>query len=76
MAFDRSRWAGAALKPHAGSSDKDITGHCVNTATLGWVGAPDERTPPLRVDDAVVALTDRCRSRTRNLAASDFTSAA
>ena len=50
------------------------TGHCVNTVTLAWVGAPNERTP-FRSHDAVVGFVDRGLSRTRNLAASNQTSA-
>ena len=34
-----------------------VTGHCVNTVTLGWVGAPNERTPP-RIQDTVVGFVD------------------
>ena len=35
----------------------------VNTATRGWVGAPNERAP-FRFHDAVVGFVDRCLSRT------------
>ena len=48
--------------------------YCVNTVTEGWVGAPNERTP-FRIHDAVVGSVGRCLSRTRNLAASNYTSA-
>ena len=48
------------------------TGHGVNTVTLRWVGAPNERTP-FRIHDAVVGFVDRCLSRTRNLAALNTT---
>ena len=44
-----------------------IIGRRLNTVTLGWVGAPNERTP-FRLDDAVVGFVDRCLPRTRNLA--------
>ena len=47
-----------------------ITGRYVNTATRGWVGAPNERVP-FRFHGAVVVFVDRCLSRTRNLAASN-----
>ena len=50
------------------------TGHGVKTVTLGWVGAPNERTL-FRIHDAVVGFVDRCLSRTRNLAASNQRSA-
>ena len=50
------------------------TGHGVKTMTLGWVGAPNERTP-FRIHDAIVGFVDRCLSRTRNLAASNQRSA-
>ena len=53
--------APAQRPPHA-------TGHCVDTVTLGGVGAPNERTP-FRIHGAVVGFVDRCLSRTRNLAA-------
>ena len=53
-----------------GQRPPHITGHRVNTVTLGWVGAPSERTP-FRVRDAVVGFDDRCLSRTRNLTASN-----
>ena len=46
-----------------------ITGRFLNTVTRGWVGAPNERAP-FRFHGAVVGFTDRCLSRTRNLAAS------
>ena len=37
------------------------TGHGVKTVALGWVGAPNERTP-FRIHDAVVGLSiDVCR---------------
>ena len=48
-----------------GQRPPHITGHCVNTVTLGWIGAPNERTPSI-VYDAVVGFVDRCLSRTRN----------
>ena len=51
-----------------------VTGYCVNTVTLGWVGAPNERTP-FKFHDAVVGFVDRCLSRTRKLAASNHTNA-
>ena len=45
-----------------------ITGRFVNTATRGWVGAPNERAP--FGNDC--GFVDRCRlSRTRNLASSN-----
>ena len=47
-----------------------VTGRFVNTVTRGWVGAPNGRAP-FRFRDAVVGFIDRCRSRTRNLAASN-----
>ena len=47
-----------------------MTGLRVNSVTLGWVGAPNERTP-FRLHDAVVGFLDRCLSRTRDLAASN-----
>ena len=47
-----------------------ITGRDVNTVTIGWVGAPNERTS-FRIHGAVVGFVDRCLSRTRNLAASN-----
>ena len=46
-----------------------ITGRVVNTATRGWVGAPNERAA-FRFHDAVVGFVDPRLSRTRNLAAS------
>ena len=46
------------------------TGHGVKTVTLGWVGAPNERTP-FRIHDAVEGCVDRSLSRTRNLATSN-----
>ena len=52
-----------------GQHPPHITGHCVRTVTLGWVGAPNERTS-FKVHDAVVGFVDRCLTRTRNLAAS------
>ena len=45
-----------------------ITGRFVNTATRGWVRAPNERAP-FRFHGTVVGFVDRCLSRTRNLAA-------
>ena len=36
-----------------------ITGRFVNTATRGWVGAPNERAP-FRFYDAVIGFVDRC----------------
>ena len=47
-----------------------ITGRRVNTVTLEWVGAPNERAL-FRFLDAVVGFVDRCLSRTQNLAASN-----
>ena len=41
-----------------------ITGLRVNSVTLGWVGAPNERAP-LRVHDAIAVFADRCLTRTR-----------
>ena len=41
-----------------------ITGLRVNSVTLGWVGAPDER-PPFRFHDVIAILADRCLTRTR-----------
>ena len=55
------------LPPHS-------TGHGVKTVTLGWVGAPNERTP-FRIHGAVIDVVDRCPSRSRNLAASNQGSA-
>ena len=46
------------------------TGDGVKTVTLGWVGAPNERTQ-FRIQDAVVGFVNRCLSRIRNLAASN-----
>ena len=48
-----------------------ITGRFVNTVIRGWVGAPNERAP-FRFHGAVVVFVDRCLSRTRNLAASNY----
>ena len=48
-----------------------ITGSFVKTATRGWVEAPNERAPN-SLHGAVVSFVDRCLSRTRNLAASNF----
>ena len=48
-----------------------MTGCLVNAVTRGWVGAPNERTP-CRFHGAVVVFVDRCLSRTRNLAASNY----
>ena len=50
-----------------GQRPPHVTSHCVNTATLGWVGAPNERNP-LRVDDPVVGFVDRYLLRARNRA--------
>ena len=50
-----------------------ITGRFVNTVTRGWVGAPNEHAP-FRFHGAVVDFVDRCLSRTRNLAASNYLS--
>ena len=47
-----------------------ITGRRVNTVTLEWVGAPNERAL-FRFLDAVVGFVDRCLSRTQNLVASN-----
>ena len=52
-----------------GQHPPHITGRCVNTVILEWVGASDERAP-FRGHDAVVCFVNRCLSRTRNLAAS------
>ena len=52
-----------------GQLPQHITVQCVNTVTLGWVGAADERAP-FRLYDAVVCFVDRCLSRTRNLPSS------
>ena len=41
-----------------------ITGLRVNSVTLGWVGAPNERAP-LRVHDAIAVFSARCLTRTR-----------
>ena len=41
-----------------------ITGLRVNSVTLGWVGAPNERAP-LRVHDAIAVFAARCLTRTR-----------
>ena len=41
-----------------------ITGVRVNSVTLGWVGAPNERAP-LRVHDAIAVFAARCLTRTR-----------
>ena len=49
-----------------------VTGRVVNAVTWRWVGAPYERTS-FRICDAVVTFFDRCLSRTRNLAASNWT---
>ena len=43
----------------------------MNTENRGWVGDPNERAP-FRFHGAVVGLVDRCLSRTRNLAASNY----
>ena len=45
---------------------------CVNTATRGWVGAPNER-DPFRFHDGVFDLVDGYLWRTRNPAASSWT---
>ena len=47
-----------------------IADYCVNAVILGWVGAPNERTP-FRIHDVVVGFVDRCLSNNRNLAASN-----
>ena len=39
-----------------------VTGRVVNTATRGWVGAPNE-CAPFRFHDAVFRFDDRCLSR-------------
>ena len=49
-------------------------GHGVKKMAVGWVGAPNERTP-FKIHDAVVGFVERCQSRTRNLAASNQSSA-
>ena len=41
-----------------------ITGFLVNSVTLGWVRAPNERAP-LRVHDAIAVFAARCLTRTR-----------
>ena len=41
-----------------------ITGFRVNSVTLGWVGAPNERAP-LRVHDAITVFAAPCLTRTR-----------
>ena len=41
-----------------------ITGRRVNTVSLGWVGARNERAP-FRVHDAVICLVDQCLARYR-----------
>ena len=41
-----------------------ITGLRVNSVTLGWVGAPNERAPS-RFHDTMAVFTDRCLTRTR-----------
>ena len=46
----------------------------VETVTLGWAQAPNERIL-FRTHDSVVGFVDRCLPRTRNLAASNQTSA-
>ena len=43
------------------------TGRRVNTVTLGWIGAHDERAP-LRFHDTVVGFVDGFLPRSRNLA--------
>ena len=48
-----------------------ITGRFVNTVTRGWVGAPNGRAP-FRFHGAVVVFVALCLSRTRNLAASNY----
>ena len=40
-----------------------ITGLRVNSVTLGWVGAPNERAP-FRFHDAIADFADRCLTRT------------
>ena len=50
-----------------------ITGHCVDTVNLGWVGVPNERTL-FRIHDAVVGFVDRFLAWTRNLATFNQTS--
>ena len=47
-----------------------ITGRFVNTVSIGWVGARNERAP-FRFHAADVDFVYRCLSRTRNLAASN-----
>ena len=41
-----------------------ITGLRVNSVTLGWVGAPNERAL-FKVNGAIDFFADRCRTRTR-----------
>ena len=53
-----------------GRRPPSITGCVANTATRGWVAAPNERAP-FRFDDAVVGF--RCLLSTRNLAFSHQT---
>ena len=54
-----------------GRRPRPIIGRFVNTVTRGWVGAPNGRAP-FRFHGAVVGFVDRCLSRTRNLAASNY----
>ena len=50
------------------------TGHGAQTVTLGWVGAPNERTPVRFMTQSLILSID-VLSRTRNLAALNQTSA-
>ena len=54
--------AGARQMP--GRRPPHITGLHVSTVTLGWVGAPNERSP-FRFHDAIADFPDRCLTRTR-----------
>ena len=47
-----------------GRCPPQITGLRVNSVTLRWVGAPNERAP-FRVHDAIASFADRCLTRTR-----------
>ena len=48
-----------------------VTGHCVSTVALAWVGAPNERTLS-RIHEAVVSFVDRRLAKTGDLAAWNF----
>ena len=47
----------------SGRRPPHITGLCVNSVTLEWVGAPNERAP-FRFHDAIADFADRCLTRT------------